>query len=56
MQVRGEGSVEVGAGINRAIVVVILRKHDPLGSSELLFQVTSSGLCDIPSLSRGGQS
>jgi hypothetical protein len=37
MQVRGEGSVGVGADINGAIIVVILGNRDPLGSGELLF-------------------
>jgi hypothetical protein len=41
MQVRGEGSVEVGAGVDGAIIVV-LRKRDLLGSGKLLFQVTSN--------------
>jgi hypothetical protein len=37
MQVRGEGSIDVGAGIHGAIIVVILVDCDPLGSGELLF-------------------
>jgi hypothetical protein len=49
MQVRGEGGVGVGASIDGAIVVVVLGKHDPLGSGELLFQVTSDGLLLLPS-------
>jgi hypothetical protein len=49
VQVRGEGSVRVGADINGAIVVVILGNRDPLGSGELLFQVTGDGLLLFPS-------
>jgi hypothetical protein len=49
MQVRGEGGVGVGAGVDGAIVVIVLGKRDPLGSSELLFQVTSNGLFLLPS-------
>jgi hypothetical protein len=48
MQVHGEGGVGVGASIDGAIVVVVLGKHDPLGSGELLFQVTSDGLLLLP--------
>jgi hypothetical protein len=40
VQVCGEGGVGVGAGVDRAIVVVVLGNRDPLGSGELLFQVT----------------
>jgi hypothetical protein len=36
VQVRGKGSVGVGAGVDGAIVVV-LGDRDPLGSGELLF-------------------
>jgi hypothetical protein len=53
MLVRGEGGIGVGAGIDGAIVVVILRKRDPLGSGELLFQVTSDGLLLLPSEGSG---
>jgi hypothetical protein len=49
MQVRVEGDVRVGAGIDGAIVVVVLRKRDPMVSGELLFQVTSDGLLLFPS-------
>jgi hypothetical protein len=49
MQVYGEGGVGVGAGVDGAIVVIILGKHDPLGSGELLFQVTSDSLLLFPS-------
>jgi hypothetical protein len=44
VQVRGEGDVGVGASVDEAIVVIIQGDHDPLGSSELLFQVTGDGL------------
>jgi hypothetical protein len=53
VQVRGEGSVGVGADINGAIVVVALGNRDPLGSSELLFQVTGDGLLLLPSEGSG---
>jgi hypothetical protein len=49
MQVRGEGSVGVGAGVDGAIVVVVLRKRHPLGNSELLLQVTSDSILLLPS-------
>jgi hypothetical protein len=49
MQVRDEGGVGVGAGVDGAIVIVILGDHNPLGSGELLFQVTSDGLLLLPS-------
>jgi hypothetical protein len=44
VQVRSESGVGVGAGVDRAIVVVVLGDHDPLGSGELLFQATDDGL------------
>jgi hypothetical protein len=44
VQVRGEGGVRVGAGVDGVIIIVILGDHDPMGSSELLFQVTGDGL------------
>jgi hypothetical protein len=44
VQVRGEGSVGVGADIDGAIIVVVLGNRDLLGSGELLFQVTDDGL------------
>jgi hypothetical protein len=49
VQVRGEGGVGVGASIIGVIVIIILRKCDPLGSSELLLQVISDGLLLLPS-------
>jgi hypothetical protein len=49
VQVSGEGSIGVGADIDGAIVVVILGNRDPLGSGELLFQVTGNGLLLFPS-------
>jgi hypothetical protein len=47
--VRGEGSVGVGAGVDGAIIIIILGDRDPLGSGELLFQVTSDGFLLFPS-------
>jgi hypothetical protein len=52
MQVYGEGGVGVGAGVDRAVIVVVLGKCDPLGSGGLLFQVMSDGLLLLPS--KGG--
>jgi hypothetical protein len=52
VQVRGEGGVWVGAGVDGAIVVVVLGNYDPLGSGEQLFQVTGDGLLLFPS--KGG--
>jgi hypothetical protein len=49
MQVRGEGGVGVGVSVIGVIVIIILRKCDPLGSSELLLQVISDGLLLLPS-------
>jgi hypothetical protein len=49
VQVRGEGGVGVGAGVDGAIVVVVLGNRDPLGSGELLFQVTGDSLLLFPS-------
>jgi hypothetical protein len=49
VQVRGEGSVGVGADIDGAIIVVVLGNRDLLGSGELLFQVTDDGLLLCPS-------
>jgi hypothetical protein len=40
MQVRSEGGIGVGTGIDGAIVIVVLVDRDPLGTGELLFQVT----------------
>jgi hypothetical protein len=48
MQVRDEGGVGVGAGVDGAIVVVVLGNRDPLGSEKLLFQVTGDGLLFFP--------
>jgi hypothetical protein len=53
VQVRGEGSIGVGADIDGAIVIVILGDRDPLGSGELLFQVTGDGLLLLPSQGGG---
>jgi hypothetical protein len=47
--VHGEGGVGVGAGVDGAIVVIILGKRNPLGSGELLLQVMSDGLLLLPS-------
>jgi hypothetical protein len=49
MQVRGEGGVGVGAGVDGANVFVVLGKRGPLGSDELLFSVTSDSLLLFPS-------
>jgi hypothetical protein len=49
VQVRGEGSVGVGADIDGTIIVVVLGNRDLLGSGELLFQVTGDGLLLFPS-------
>jgi hypothetical protein len=49
VQVRDEGGIEVGAGVDGAIIVIILGDHDPLGSGELLFQVTGDGLLILAS-------
>jgi hypothetical protein len=49
VQVHSEGGVGVGAGIDGAIVVVVLGNRDPLGNDELLFQVTGDGLLLFPS-------
>jgi hypothetical protein len=53
MQVHGEGGIGVGVGIDGAIIVVVLGDRDPLGSGELLFQVTSDDLLLLPSESGG---
>jgi hypothetical protein len=37
MQLCGEGGIRVGAGVDGAIVIIILGKRDPLGNGELLF-------------------
>jgi hypothetical protein len=49
IQVCGEGGIGVGADIDGAIVVVVLGDRDPLGSRELLFQVTGDDLLLLPS-------
>jgi hypothetical protein len=43
MQVRDEGDIRVGASIDEAIVIVVLRDRDLLDSYELLFHVTDDG-------------
>jgi hypothetical protein len=48
VHVCGEGGIGVAADVDGVIVVVILGYHDPLGSSELLFQVTGEGLLLLP--------
>jgi hypothetical protein len=48
----GEGGVGVGAGVDGAIIIIILGKRDPLSSDELLFQVASDGLLFLSS--KGG--
>jgi hypothetical protein len=53
MQVHGEDGVRVGADVDGAIIVVILGDRDPLGSGELLFQVTRDGLLLLPSEGSG---
>jgi hypothetical protein len=54
MQVHGEGGIGVGAGVDGAIVIVVLGNHDPLGSGELLLlQVMSNGLLLLPSEDNG---
>jgi hypothetical protein len=47
MQMRGEGSIEVGEGVDGAIIV--LGDRNPLGSGKLLLQVVSDGLLLLPS-------
>jgi hypothetical protein len=54
VQVHGEAGVRVGAGVNRAIIVIVLGDHNPLGSGELLFQVMGDGLLLLPSEDGGG--
>jgi hypothetical protein len=46
---RGEGGIGVGAGVDGAIIDVVLGNHDTLGSGELLFQVIDNGLLLFPS-------
>jgi hypothetical protein len=52
VQVHSEGGIRVGAGVNGAIVIVILTDRNPLGSSELLFQVMSDQWSDSPKRGR----
>jgi hypothetical protein len=49
VQVHGEDGIRVGADVNGAIVIIILGDRDPLGSGELLFQVTGDDLLLFPS-------
>jgi hypothetical protein len=49
VQVRGEGGVRVRAGVDGAIIIVILGDRDPLGSGELLFHMMGDGLLLLPS-------
>jgi hypothetical protein len=49
VQVHGKGGIGVGAGVDGAIVIVVLGHRDPLGSGELLFQVMDDGLLLLPS-------
>jgi hypothetical protein len=51
--VRGEGGVRVGAGVDGAIIIVILGKRDPLGSGELLLQMMSDRLLHLLSEGSG---
>jgi hypothetical protein len=45
VQVRGGGSIRVGAGVDGAIIiVVVLGDCNPLGMGKLLFQVTGDDL------------
>jgi hypothetical protein len=37
MQVHDEGGIGVGAGVDGAIIIVVLGDHDPLGSGGLPF-------------------
>jgi hypothetical protein len=37
VQVHGEGGIGVGVSVDGAIVIIVLGKHDPLASGELLF-------------------
>jgi hypothetical protein len=49
VQVRDEGGIKVGAGVDGVIVIIILGDHDPLDSDELLFQVMCDSLLLLPS-------
>jgi hypothetical protein len=48
VQVCDEGGIGVGAGVDGAIVVVVLGDLNPLTSGELLFQVAGGGLLLLP--------
>jgi hypothetical protein len=54
VQVHGKGGVGGGAGVDKVIIIVVLGDRDPLGSSELLFQVISDGLLLLLSSEGGG--
>jgi hypothetical protein len=44
VQVRSEGGVGVGSGVDGVIIIFVLGDNDPLGNDELLFHVMSNGL------------
>jgi hypothetical protein len=46
---RGEGGSGFGTVVDKVIIVIVLEDRDPLGSGELLFQVTSDCLLLLPS-------
>jgi hypothetical protein len=48
VQVRDQGSIEVGADVDGAIIIIVLDDNDPVGKGELLFQVMSIGLLLLP--------
>jgi hypothetical protein len=50
--VHGESDIGVGVSVDGAIITIVLGDRDPLGSGELLFQVTGDGLLLL--LSEGG--
>jgi hypothetical protein len=52
VQVRSEGGVGVGSGVDGVIIIFVLGDNDPLGNDELLFHVMSNGLLLL--LSEGG--
>jgi hypothetical protein len=49
VQVRSEGGVRVGSGVDGVIIIFVLGDNDPLGNDELLFHVMSNGLLLLPS-------
>jgi hypothetical protein len=53
VQVRGEGDVGVGSGIDGVIIIVVLGDCNPLGSCELLYQVMDNGLLILTSEGQG---